>query len=207
MQPPMVDPARVRRLWEQGLTDPQIARRLGVNSWNVRACRRRLGIVSKYATKLGQPHSPATRAKLSAGLKCRLEAAGVRSLCQLGEEPRNKRQRRELARRYGLPEDLYLAQVQILLALADGPKTLAELVAATGRGSRKHRYDHAFHYRKAPGSCYLSDLARRGLILRARTCRGKGHGSGAGPGLYLLTPLAMDLMTRTKEDTHADSHS
>lgn len=197
--------ARLCRWWACMFDDREIASRLGVHTWNVRACRKRLGLTSWYATKLGRSHSPATRAKLSASFRRRLEAAGVRSIVQLSLRPRGERQRQALAGSYGLPEDLYPVQVQVLLALTGGPMTLWELVAALGKCRKCKAALHVFAYRAVAGGNYVADLLRRGLIVRAPTNRGPGHGSGAGPGLYMLTPLSMDLLSQSKgEDAHAD---
>lgn len=204
MLPPLpeADRRRIVRWWAAMIDDATIARRLGVPSYTVSRTRRRLGLPSWYAPRLGLPHSPASRAKLSAGVRRRLDAAGVRSICQLATAPRGERQRRALAQSYGLPPELYPTQVRILIALTGGPLSLSELVDATGRQCRR-QFAYAFRYKRVPGHCYLTDLSRRGLIVRLRTSRGVGNGSGAGPGLYSLTPLAMEMLAQAKEDPHA----
>lgn len=200
MPPTDAQAGRIRRWWAAQFSDGVIARRLGVRAYLVSRWRRRLGLPPWYGPRLGLPHPPEARRAIRDNVRRQLAAAGVRSIVQLGAEPRWARGNRDLAARYGLPPDLYPTQVRILLALAGEPKTVPELLAATGRAARRDRVAiHAFNYARVAGSNYLTALRRRGLVARVPTNRGAANGSGAGPGLYLLTALAMSLLTAPKE--------
>lgn len=197
---PKVDKSRLLELRGQGLTNQEIGVRLGLHFSTVGRHLRRLGHRGN-----GQ-RADSSRAKHALSYRKQLAAAGVRNLCQLAKETRGLPQRRALAERYNLPPDLYPVQVQILIALTGGPLTVAGLLAATGKSGRKDKVlIHGFNHYRVDGANYITALIRRGLVSRVAVCRGKGGGSGAAPGLYMLTPHAMDLLSGAKEKPHDDA--
>lgn len=180
------DPARLRELHALGWADQAIADAFGCLRGAVTKMRRRLGLPAHR-------HRSATfAAKMRAHFERRTREAGTRGLRAIypGAYERNSA---DLARAYGLPADLFRAQVRVLLALADGPRTAALLADAAGRGRRHIDGYHRFNVPSCPGGNYLADLRRRGLIALV------------GKSLWTLTPLAMDLMTAKEEpDAHPD---
>lgn len=82
-----------------------------------------------------------------------------------------RRQVRETATAYGLPDDLLPAAVALLLALADGPRTAPGLAAAVGTGIR-NVYSR------------IGDLQARGLVVGTP---GRGR-------YYLLSAAAMTAL-------------
>ena len=75
--------ARIRRWWAAMVPDGEIARRLGRATGVVCRWRKRLGLPGWYGPRYGRPHAASTRGKLRANARRMLEAAGVKSLCQL----------------------------------------------------------------------------------------------------------------------------
>lgn len=173
----------VRRLWEAGRTDGEIARSLGTDRKTARKYRLRLGLPARW--------TPADAIR-------RLSAGGLIE----ARTAANAARRAGLATRYGLPADLAPVQVQVLLALAAGPLAAAALADRCGRsdGPGYRTPYHRFNHARVGGKNYLTDLRRRGLIAYLPGRRGEGNGSGRGAGVYLLTAAAMDLLT-AKEPT------
>ncbi len=190
------DRHRLTRWWAAQVSDPEIARRLGCDPTVVCRMRRKLGLKSWYGTRYHGVASPATRDKARSVVRARLAAAGVTNLSQLSHEPRGTKARRQLASRYGLPADLHKMETRIVVALANGPLDLGQLLDVLGkRRWRSPDLIRAFSYRKVAGGNYIVSLIRRGFVVRVRTTRGLGAGSGQGPGVYLLTPFAMNMLS------------
>lgn len=143
-------------LYAAGLCDTQAAAALGVSHSTVSECRRRLALPGNGgAGRRARSANSAEVGRRNAGRRAHDPAA------------------------YGLPAGLYAAQVRVVLALADGPRTLASIAAACGTTRRVISAGH--NYR---GVFWLRDLKARGLI--ESTPR-----AGPRPVLYFLTPLAM----------------
>ena len=83
-----------------------------------------------------------------------------------------------LARKYKLPVDLRLREIQLVLLLSSGPKTITELTAAMGTNPR-------YPMKNRCGRSYLTGLIRRGLV--ARQSLGK-------TARLFLTAHALDLL-------------
>lgn len=186
-----IDRARLRELHAAGLTDREKAAALGCSAAGVKAARAALGLRG-HGTR-----APSARERQAVNLRAQLAARGVSTLRRLNPDgPRRKAAAADLAARYGLPADLFPAQVRILLALAGGPLTTARLVAATGRrprGSEGQAYQ-CFNCPTCPGGNYLKDLRGRGLVAFTG---GRSRGPGRrDPGHNLLTAAAMDLLTK-----------
>lgn len=178
--------ARVRELHGRGLNDRQIAAEMadyftGRNAREaVTAVRRRLGL-------------PKQKQDGAALVAKQLAAVGAAHPMEL-----KARAHRAFAARYGLPEGLTVRQVQIVLALAVGPRTKPELQSELGLTSWALNRPKPGSGRPDPGvsGSYLSDLERRGLAVsvRLRTHRGARR-------RYALTPLALTLLSQAKERT------
>lgn len=175
---------RLKPLWEEGRGIKSIARTLGVSRVTLRRWLAQLGWVNTRARSL-----PIRRATYYANAA----ANAVRALAQINGQ-RWRAEAAELARRYGLPEDLHPIQVRVLVALAGGPKGVRDLAsAATNRNP-----DRGFGAFNTPARPWrgnlLTDLAKRGLIVKVQSYR--AFGQGRNPAVYLLTPTAMVLMSQ-----------
>lgn len=95
-----------------------------------------------------------------------------------------------LAARYGLPDDLHPHQVRIVVALAGGPKGVADLLAACGLTPTRGFEGFNISTRPWRGNL-LSGLCKRGLVAKSQEVVG---GKGRTPAVYLLTAAAMDLL-------------
>jgi hypothetical protein len=177
---------RVKELHGQGYTDARIAKALadyfpGRNDRErVTAIRRRLNL-------------PKNRPDTRAGVANQLKTLGVSSPAML-----RVLAHRRVAERYGLPADLRLRQVQIILALVQGPKTKPELAAELGITAWVCNRPRANSTRPDPGhtGTYLSDLCERGLVAWVPLPRSPGC---TGPHRrYALTPLALSLLSQTE---------
>jgi hypothetical protein len=193
-QKPKVDPARIRSLWSEGLTHQEIGARLGLYRKTVAKWLRRLGCAAH-----GQ-RAISAQAKRRLAFARQLAAAGVRSLRSINPDA-YRRRNADLAKSYGLPDDLFPVQVIALVALAGGPLTTGRLAESCNRRPDR-RACQSFNYSRCQGGNYLFDLRRRGLVAMVRQHRGKGQGRGQADGLWLLTPLALDLLSQAnvKED-------
>ncbi len=95
-------------------------------------------------------------------------------------------------------EDLAVRQVQIVVLLAGGPLDVPAI--QTGLGISK--YGMLLNPRKINGkpitkaTTYLSDLCRRGLVLRVSAANGMPATSKAPKWKYMLTAAAMDLLAK-----------
>lgn len=164
--------ARVRDLHARGLNDRQIAAAMadyfpGRNDRErVTAIRHRLGLPA---------NKPTAEEQRERGRRTRAAqmAAGV--------NPRDRAFAR-LATRYGLPPDTPPRAVEILLALAGGPKNLDELEAA---GCKPRLTWNALP------STYVAGLVRRGLVARLPLPTNRGPRA-----VYSLTAAAMDLLAK-----------
>lgn len=95
-----------------------------------------------------------------------------------------------LAGRYGLPADLHPLQVRAVVALAGGPRSVAELAAACGKSAaRGYRAFNSRGATRGSGVNLLSDLCRRGLAAKVQASR--GGRSGRAAATYVLTGEAM----------------
>lgn len=167
--------ARVRELHGKGLNDRQIADELkhhfpGRNDRErVTAIRRRMGL-----PKIEQDHRV-------------IGAAGRAKQAATGVNPRDAAFSR-FATQYGLPADTPPRAVEILIALASGPKTRIEIENVTGH--KPHLIWNAI------GTSYLAGLARRGLIAMTRLPVNRGPRT-----VYTLTPAAIELLATKQEPT------
>lgn len=183
--PNKVDPGRLRELHAAGRTDAEIMAALGLARVTVRKWRGRLGLPAH-----GQGGAPA-RARKATRLCEQLSRLGVPHLRAANPHDHAAAAAR-LAAGYGLPADLFPAQVRILLALAGGPAATGALADAAGRGPNRNPH-HRFNYRACPGRNYLTDLCRRGLVARAPGPKSR-PGPGRGESVYFLSPAAIDLL-------------
>lgn len=184
--------ARYRRLHARGLSDAEIAVKLGTDRPYLNALRRELGL----------PDNRCSRHSLSlsrARLKEQLARAGACSFAEL-----RHRRIKALNRSYGLPEDLAPRELQIVLVLARGPATKAAICRELGLSyANPQKALNAGN--KGFGRNYLSRLQKRGLVARTRMpCRGGYAALGVtGPQwLFMLTGEAMELLA--KEGTDAN---
>ena len=169
----------VRRLWEAGRTDGEIARSLGTDRKTARKYRLRLGLPARW--------TPADAIR-------RLSAGGLIE----ARTAANAARRAGLATRYGLPADLAPVQVQVLLALAAGPLTRRELAARCGLP--QHADQRQLLKSNHPEGSYTAHLMALGLVARVRRSGGPGSGKGGHlPSLYLLTPACLDRLAMLKE--------
>lgn len=167
--------AELRALHAEGLSDGQVAGKLGCERHTAARHRRALGLGSNRL-------HPAQRRRVAEATREQCRAAGVRSLAEV---------RAAAFRRYaaasGWPADLAPREVHILEALAArGPMTRPQIAEAIGLpwiGSRKSLASNT------PGGSYLASLARRGLVARlGRLARGEGRGKSMD--VYSLTLTA-----------------
>ncbi len=166
--------ATLRRMNAAGLPDGIIAKRLGCDRGTVRHRRRLLGLPSNQH---GPHHRGSTRRKAAEQLK----RAGLRSMGELRVKAWG-----DAAEKYGLPRDLNPTAVKIVLALAAGPKTRRELVAALGlRWKTANGGRNNLTCGRAEGS-YPAWLAALGLV----ECVSR-YGRGRLPSAYRLTPAAV----------------
>lgn len=172
---------RVRALHAKGLTDSQIARRMGREfrdgddgRLQVRHIRLRLNLPANVDTK------PACAARRRA-VRRQFQTLGL-------SNPNELRQRahRRFAAQYGLPEDLRPAQVRMVLALLEGPLTLPQLKEAIGA-----RADSGLIHNERK-TTYQADLVGRGLA--ARVPNGVGGRTKGPRALYMLTAACLDLL-------------
>lgn len=165
--------ARIRELHAQGLTDPEIADKLGAERHTIGDARKALGLPSN-----GDPRNPRMRQKISNGVKRQCERLGVPNMAHL----RLKRWA-ERARELGWPDDLRPRHLQILHALYHvGPMTRRELADAIGmpwKGSRQSLSSND------PEGSYLAHLQARGLVISLGRIR-KGNGRGRSTCVYSL---------------------
>jgi hypothetical protein len=94
------------------------------------------------------------------------------------------------SQKYGLPP-LVRTALLIVLALTGGPLTrqgICERIGQPWKGSRK-----ALRCRTGSGS-HLANLMAAGLVAYQRRCRGGHARIGPQPGLYFLTPHALNLI-------------
>lgn len=166
--------ARVRDLHGRGLNDRQIAAAMadllpgGNRRERVTAIRRRLGLPRVEQT-------PEQLRDLGRRTNAAQRAAGV--------NPRDRAFAR-LAARYGLPPDTPPRAVEIVLCLAGGPKTRADIATATGK-------DPIGQW-NALKTSYLGGLARRGLVAATKAPGATNRGPRV---LYLLTAAAMEMLS------------
>lgn len=181
---------RVAELHARGWADEAIAAELGCHRTGVGKVRRSLGLPAHRSKS--ETFAP----KMRAHYLRRTAAAGVRSLRQLNPDA-YRRNSRSLARRYGLPDDLFRVQVRVVLALAGGPRTAAQLAGDTGRGQPRINGYHRFGCPHCPSGNYLTDLVRRGIVLAVRQ-------PGRRPTrTYLLTAAAIDMLSAAPKEARA----
>lgn len=169
--------ARVRELHGRGLNDRQIAAAMtgrfpGFNGRNdrerVTAVRRRLRLPRVEQT-------PEERRAMGKAGRDKQMATGV--------NPRDGAFAR-LATRYGLPPDTPPRAVEIVLCLAGGPKSRADIKAATGKDP--------IDQWNALTTSYLGGLIRRGLVAATKAPGATNRGPRV---LYLLTAAGMEALS------------
>lgn len=172
---------RVRELHSLGQTDSEIARSMrdyfpgrGQNDRErITAIRRRMKLPAIQLTY---------EQKKTNGQKGRIKQI------ESGENPRNKAFR-QFAEKYGLPGDTPPRAVEILLALASGPKTRSELHQMTGKDP--------VSLWNAIGTSYLGGLFLRGLVAKTKLDGATNKGDRV---MYMLTSQAMDLLAKGKNE-------
>lgn len=181
-------PDRVRELHARNLSDADVAAELGCTRVAVKRARVKLGL---------PPNGKQSRSfveKMRANYRRRTVGLGITTLRQLNPGKREK-ETAELAAQYGLPTDLLRLQIRIILELVSGPRTAGELADAVGRTMRaqKNPY-HRLNHSPCQGGNYITNLLRRGLVTWVD--QGKAR-------VYMLTPMAMEMLASAKEVTHA----
>jgi hypothetical protein len=177
---------RVRALHAEGLLDRQIA---GLMADTFQSGDEGRGQVRQIRDRLGLPanrrssHAVAARRR---GLTEQLRTLGLENPNDL-----RKRAHRQFAERYGLPPDLRPVQVRMILALVNGPLTLAELKEAIGA-----RPESGLLHNES-GTSYQANLIRRGLVASIPTGIA---GAVKGPRVrYMLTAACLDLLAANQE--------
>jgi hypothetical protein len=165
--------ATVRDLVARKKTDRQIAALIGASRAGVFRCRARLNLPAGY-----DPADPPEHVR----------QARLRVYRLLSERGHRKQQaaRASLCRRYGLPAELMLSEMKIVMALVDGPATLAEVNRRCGWRADK----------KLCGSRrnWMGKLIAHGLV--ASIPRHNPAGRGRLPNLYTLTLKALELLSQ-----------
>jgi len=177
----------VRQAHAEGLTDADIARRLGINRRTTQDIRRRLGLsISRGAILEAQRR----------GIISQRRTLGLRG----GGNLRGWAHRR-FARERGWPEGLRPRAVQILEVLAvAGPLNrwqIAEKINWNWQRSVRDKVHGQRHLLSSndPEGSYLANLLKRGLVVYQRVQRKSGRrGIGRQPGLYMLSPAALDVI-------------
>lgn len=180
MPSPKVSEADIRRLVGDGLTDSQVAERLGVKRLTVWRWRTRLGLPAPYRAA----DAPEYVRRAWAGRP----AENLRAGRLVGAA-----KRLAVAARYGLPP-MRPKCVRVLLALLDGPLTRADICRRPGCG-------------RETGTDPISAMVRGGFV--ARIYRRVGQRSRL-PDVYMLTLKAMEYLdgsARSAAGTPANRHA
>lgn len=185
----VIDRAELTRLNAAGLSDRQIADRLGVKFDSVRNARRRCGL-------------PTVDGRATDEYRRRAVEIGREFYHRSHEKARRvfAAQREKLAATYGLPVGLTPMQVRIVVALSGGPMTTRALadtlqVRTHAKGLSFARF--TYKYGTIQGGNYLTDLRRRGLVASMRP-------KSRAEAVYFLTPHCMDLLSGAKHDTRGN---
>lgn len=187
--------ARFRRLHAEGLPDRVIGETLGMTTDQAKAIRRE---------RLKLPCNPDRESKRR-GVQKQLKTLGLTSPVQL-----RTRAFRRFAERRGWPPDLRPREVQILEVLAAGPLTRRQLAEALGLRAIGARNALKSSSGAKPGAgeyktTYLSELMGRGLVTYQNRSEPTGRqGHGRLPGLYWLTPAALDVMINRVKPTEGE---
>lgn len=176
--------AKLRRLNAAGLPDGRVAAELRCDRHTVAGRRKALGLPSNQ-----HGHHAANRLREKATEQ--LGRLGLRSMGELRVKAWG-----DLAERYGLPRELNPTAVRVVLALAGGPMTRRQIVAALGRawktanGGRNN-----LSAAKKPGGSYPGWLVSLGLIARVpRYERSGRRGTTQRESVYVLTAAATDRL-------------
>jgi hypothetical protein len=171
---------RVRELHGRGMNDGQIAKAMA-NFFPGRNDRERVAAIRRRMKLPAIKQTPEQMRELGRRTRAAQMAAGV--------NPRDQAFAK-LAARYGLPPGTPPRAVEILLSLTSGPKNREDLKALTGRDP--------VSLWNGTGNSYLGELVRRGWIASMKL----PGASNRGPRkLYLLTPVAMELLSRPGTET------
>jgi DNA-binding NarL/FixJ family response regulator len=178
--------AAICRLHGEGLSDTQIADRLGVSRSAVSSLRRRLGLPRNADALLEAQH----RAIASQARTLKIRPGGT--LRALGH--------RRFAEEHGWPAHLKPREVQILNALVrGGSMTRSQLAEAIGMRTDLiggNGYPTFLRSSRGAGS-YTANLQRYGLVTYLHRSRPSGRqGHGRLPGLYVLTPAALTYLEK-----------
>lgn len=190
----------VRRLHAEGLTDADIASRLGLDRRYVSTIR---------ADRLRLPvNADAVRAAGRRAVAAQRRTLGIRSSGDL-----RRWAYRKFARERGWPEDLRPRAVQILELLAvAGPLDRWQIAEGIGWNvGRSLKGKHGQRFLLAsndPEGSYTAHLLKRGLVVYQIRSRSSGRqGIGRLPGLYMLSPAALDIVIgRTRNESATQSH-
>jgi hypothetical protein len=175
---PAID-ARLRTMNAAGLPDGQIATALGCDRGTVRDRRRVLGLPSNQ-------HGPHHRNALSRKAAEQLKRAGLKAMGELRVKVWGDR-----AEKLGLPRELNPTACKIMLALAAGPKTRRELVAALGQTWKTANAGRNNLTYGGPHGSYPAWLRALGLVEYRVPLPGPGGKRGRQPSVYRLTPAAV----------------
>lgn len=166
-------------LHAEGHTDSEIGRRMRVKRRNVGCLRVRLGLPQNTA---------AIKAAQRQAVRTQFERLGIR---HGGDLHRLGYQRFAIAN--GWPADTSPRGVQILNVLAArGPMTRHDLAVAIGATAHDDQRKLLSGTARQHGS-YTAELLASGLITHIRRNSGVFR-KGQLPGLYLLTPAAIDMI-------------
>lgn len=168
---------RVRELHARGRNDRQIAAAMfgRFPGFDGRHDRERVTAIRRRLRLPRVEQTPEQRRAMGKAGRDKQTAAGV--------NPRDGAFAR-LATTYGLPPDTPPRAVEIVLCLAGGPKTRADIAAATGK-------DPIGLWNKL-GTSYLGGLVRRGLVAATKAPGATNRGPRV---LYLLTATAMEMLS------------
>jgi hypothetical protein len=181
----------VRRLHARGLSDVEIAGKMGMSRDQVHNIR--------YARLKLPPNADAILQARRRGVKTQFKRLGIRHGGDLRRLAFQK-----YAKENGWPEDLRPREVQILNILAErGPMTMYQLSVAIGMRTDRIGCNGrpALLMGNGPGGTYTATLMRRGLIMTIkRWAKGRPKGQAREPNVYLLTPQAISILERTQQD-------
>lgn len=174
---------RLAKLVRAGHTDTEIATTLRADRHAVGDWRRALGLP---ANANGVRH----RASIRRAAARQVKRAGLGSLAELRVKAWG-----DHSEKHGLPRELNPTAVRVVLALAAGPKTRREIVAALGRAWKAgNRGRNNLNCRKGGGS-YLAWLDKLGLVRRVpRYVRAGKRGATQQESVYRLTPTAVERL-------------
>jgi hypothetical protein len=177
--PPAAD-RLLRRRHAAGWSDTEVAAELGCERHRVAARRKALGLPALFGVR-GAPWTPRRRRLVAEATRRQLAAAGCATLAEL-----RVRRFAAFAESYGLPGSVGVRGTQVVVALAAGPMTRREIVAALGLRWKPGNGGRNNLSSSHPEGSYLGHLQALGLVARVRR-----HQS---PSVYVLTAACLDRL-------------